>query len=110
MPNATPNYMHLFVFFDLPTTTRAAKREYLRFRTFLIKQGFDMLQFSVYARLVPGPQAAARELQKVENNLPADGHVRSLIITDQQYGRMEVLIGPRTVREETVKGSQMLLL
>jgi CRISPR-associated protein Cas2 len=110
MPNATPRYMHLFIFFDLPTTTRAAKREYSRFRNFLLNEGFDMLQFSVYARLLPGPKAAARELQKVENNVPPDGSVRSLIITDQQYARMGMLVGPRTVRERTVSATQLLLL
>jgi CRISPR-associated protein Cas2 len=110
MPNATPRYMHLFIFFDLPVTTRPARREYARFRKFLLNEGFDMLQFSVYARLVPGPKAAARELATVEKNVPPDGHVRSLIITDQQYARMGVLIGPRTVREATVTARQLLLL
>ncbi len=110
MPNATPHYMHLFIFFDLPTTTKSAKREYVRFRNFLLNEGFDMIQFSVYVRLLPGPKAAARELRNVENNVPPDGNVRSLVITDQQYARMGLLIGPRTVRETHVKATQLLLL
>ena len=44
--------MRVIVFFDLPTQTLEDKREYRKFRKFLIKKGFLMMQESVYCRLV----------------------------------------------------------
>ena len=44
-------FMRVIVFFDLPTLTTEDKRNYSKFRRFLIKNGFMMLQESVYAKL-----------------------------------------------------------
>ena len=40
--------MRILVFFDLPVTTGEERRAYTKFRKFLIKDGFLMLQESVY--------------------------------------------------------------
>ena len=45
-------YMRVFVFFDLPVDTAAQRKEYRLFRKYLVKEGFLMLQESVYAKLV----------------------------------------------------------
>ena len=42
--------MRVIVFFDLPTQTLEDKREYRKFRKFLIKKGVLMIQESVYYR------------------------------------------------------------
>ncbi|MDD3092982.1 MAG: CRISPR-associated endonuclease Cas2, partial [Clostridia bacterium] len=44
-------YMRIIVFFDLPTVSYAERREYTRFRKFLIRSGFLMMQESVYCKL-----------------------------------------------------------
>ena len=44
--------MRLIVFFDLPTQTDKDLIEYRKFRNFLIKHGFIMMQKSVYSKLV----------------------------------------------------------
>lgn len=44
--------MWLFVFFDLPVKTKPERRTATRFRNFLLKDGYMMIQFSVYARIV----------------------------------------------------------
>jgi len=41
--------MWLFVFFDLPTDTKTDRKNAARFRKGLLKDGFEMMQFSVYA-------------------------------------------------------------
>ncbi len=43
----------LIAMFDLPTETLENKRDYTRFRKGLLKDGFMMLQYSVYARYLP---------------------------------------------------------
>ncbi len=42
--------MWLLAMFDLPVTTRKARKRYAEFRKLLLQEGFSMLQFSVYAR------------------------------------------------------------
>jgi CRISPR-associated protein Cas2 len=44
--------------FDLPVETLENKRDYTRFRKALLKDGFMMLQFSIYARNLPSEEAA----------------------------------------------------
>ena len=43
--------MRVLVFFDLPVVTGENKKEYRRFRKYLLKNGFLMLQESVYCKL-----------------------------------------------------------
>lgn len=43
--------MRVIVFFDLPTTTKSERCEYAKFRKFLIKSGFMMMQESVYSKI-----------------------------------------------------------
>ena len=48
----------LIAMFDLPVETLENKRNYTRFRKALLKDGFMMLQFSIYARFLPSEEAA----------------------------------------------------
>ena len=51
-------YMRIIVMFDLPVTTASDRREYTRFRKYLIKNGFLMMQESVYCKLAQNSTAA----------------------------------------------------
>lgn len=73
--------MRIIVMFDLPTATTEDKREYLHFRTGLIKLGFDMLQFSVYSRITRNNDDARKYINKVKAILPPVGSVRVLQVT-----------------------------
>ena len=44
--------MRIIVFFDLPVTTAAKRKAANQFRQFLLKDGYQMLQLSVYSRIV----------------------------------------------------------
>ena len=44
--------MRIMVLFDLPTKTVENRKEYLKFRKFLLNEGFIMMQESVYTKLV----------------------------------------------------------
>ena len=48
-------FMRMLVFFDLPTLTNEDKRNYRQFRKLLIKNGFIMLQESVYCKMMTSP-------------------------------------------------------
>ena len=50
--------MRVMIMFDLPVTSAAERREYAHFRKLLIKNGFIMMQESIYTKLVQNESAA----------------------------------------------------
>ena len=54
----TYRYMRVIVLFDLPITTSENIRQYAKFRKFLLKSGFIMMQESVYCKLALNMTAA----------------------------------------------------
>ena len=109
MPTEDTRYVWLFVFFDLPVGTKAERRDATRFRNFLKDDGFMMLQYSVYARVCRAEDGAMKHVARVTRNLPGKGSVRSLQVTDRQYGRMRLLLGQAT-KTESLGSRQMVLL
>jgi CRISPR-associated protein Cas2 len=102
-------FMMLLIFFDLPTDTKKARREYGNFRRYLLKNGFMMLQFSVYVRVCKGQENIKNQLNKLKFALPSHGNIRALQITNNQYNAMEILLG--TIKpEEAIANNQLILL
>jgi CRISPR-associated endoribonuclease Cas2 len=81
--------MWMIVMFDLPVGTRAERKAAHDFRMFLLDQGFDMAQFSVYFRYCTGPQHAETLVRRVTAELPEGGKVDILFITDKQYEKIQ---------------------
>ena len=85
--------MRVMVFFDLPTTTKRDIREYTRFRKFLIKSGFIMMQESVYSKIALNSTAVEAIIRNVRKNKPPAGLVQLLSVTEKQYSKMEFIVG-----------------
>lgn len=83
--------MRILVLFDLPITTLENKRSL--FRKYLLKNGFMMMQESVYCKIALNAIAADAIIKKVKLNLPQEGLVQLLTVTERQFSRMEVLVG-----------------
>lgn len=86
-------FMRLLVFFDLPTETAEDKRNYRCFRKTLIKNGFIMLQESVYCRMFITPTAETSAMTIIRKNRPPTGVVQMLSVTEKQFAKMEYLVG-----------------
>lgn len=71
--------------FDLPTDTKPQRKAATDFRHFLLDQGFERSQFSVYARFVNGKEGFETRLKRIESALPDWGEIQVLQITDKQY-------------------------
>ncbi|MEK6614843.1 MAG: CRISPR-associated endonuclease Cas2 [Bacteroidota bacterium] len=78
--------MWLFVFFDLPVETKGERKAATRFRKDIMKDGFTMMQFSVYIRHCPSGENADVHLGRVKKSIPEKGQVSIVRITDKQYG------------------------
>lgn len=100
--------MRIMVFFDLPTKTKKQRKAYTKFRAFLLDDGYDMLQYSVYVRVCKGADAVETHRRRIQNHLPKKGSVRFLVLTEGYYERMEILVGNLTEQEEI--GNKQLLL
>ena len=97
-------YMWVVAMFDLPVDTKQARRNYTRFRKSLLRQGFARMQYSVYCRHCSSRENALVHAERVKRNLPTDGEVRVLQITDKQFERMAVYFGKmRTPSEPAPK-------
>ena len=88
--------MRILVFFDLPVTTSEGRREYTKFRKYLIKNGFLMMQESVYSKLALNTTAANAVISNVRKNSPSAGLVQILTITEKQFAKIEFIIGEKT--------------
>ena len=87
--------MWLFTMFDLPVTTKKARKRYAAFRKGLAREGFMMLQYSVYARYFSCEQASEPCRKRIAGRVPPGGQVRLLLVTDRQFGKMEVYHGEK---------------
>lgn len=87
--------MWLIAMFDLPVDTPKARKRYAKFRNTLLKDGFTMLQFSVYARFCASEDAGSVHRKRVRQALPAEGQVRVVALTDRQFAKMEVYFGQK---------------
>lgn len=100
--------MWLFAMFDLPVDSKDARRQYTRFRKLLIKEGFCMLQYSVYARHMASEEAAEIHKQRIRAGLPPEGQVRLLAVTERQFGKQEVFFGKKRKKVEDPPAQLML--
>ncbi|NOQ70720.1 MAG: CRISPR-associated endonuclease Cas2 [Crocinitomix sp.] len=81
--------MWLFVFFDLPTNTKKERRTAQQFRKKLLKDGFTMMQFSVYTRHCASFESATVHINRINSFIPNAGQVSIMQITDKQYGNIQ---------------------
>jgi CRISPR-associated protein Cas2 len=87
--------MWLFAMFDLPVDKPELRREYAQFRKALLKEGFTMLQYSVYVHYVRSEEVEAVYRTKVVAALPSHGQVRLVSVTDRQFEKMEIYVGQK---------------
>ena len=75
-------YESRLVFFDLPITTIQGIRAYTKFRRFLLKDGFIMMQESVYSKLAQNQLAANALISHIRKNSPDEGLIQILTVTE----------------------------
>ena len=79
--------MRVLVFFDPPVLTSENRRAYAKFRRFLLKNGFLMLQESVYCKLALNSSAVNAIVDNVHKNKPEEGLIQLLTVTEKQYAK-----------------------
>lgn len=96
------------VFFDLPTETSEDRKEYRKFRKMLLKNGFLMMQKSVYSKLVLNATVANTVMTTIRDNCPDLGLVQMLTVTEKQYNNIEIVIGDNS--SEVINSTDKLVI
>ncbi len=78
-------------FLTSPVGTPEERRDASNFRKDLIKDGYFMVQFSVYARPCGTADRVETQVRRLKTKIPAHGEVRGLMISDAQWGRMIIM-------------------
>ena len=102
--------MRVLCMFDLPVDTDKEKREYRNFKKKLILEGFVMLQYSIYIRTCPNRQYSERLQKRLAKNLPANGNIRLLEITEKQYEDMKILVGTKSLNEKIANDERFVVI
>lgn len=84
----------MLVMFDLPVLTKKERKVATEFRKKLLDDGYQMVQFSVYARPCVDRDRLEKHALRIENFCPAAGNVRVLFLTDRQWERGLCITGP----------------
>lgn len=87
--------MRVVVFFDLPTETAEERRDYRRFRAALLKNGFFMMQESVYSKIILNNTAANVIKETVRKLKTGKGLIQMLTVTERQFENMEFVLGKK---------------
>ena len=85
--------MWMLVLFDLPVVEKKERKEATEFRNFLLNQGFFMVQYSIYTKVLSGTDACTKFYGLIEKNLPPQGKVDIITITDKQYENIKSYTG-----------------
>ncbi len=92
--------MWIFAMFDLPTEDKEKRKAYTHFRNALLADGFVMLQYSVYARFCESRAHTEKFLRHIKGEMPEEGQVPVLSVTDKQFGEMAVFFGQMSQKPE----------
>lgn len=99
--------MWMIVLFDLPVIEKKERKEATKFRNFLLDNGFGMIQYSIYTKMFSGKDVCEKYYKMIKANLPSEGKVDIITITDRQYGN---IISYQAAEKITKKQQEQLLL
>lgn len=98
----------MLVAFDLPVSTKDERKCASEFRKFLLEDGYKMMQFSVYVRAVVSHARMETHLRRLKHEIPPDGQVRVIFITQSQWERSYVCNGKSLICAEKMPEQMQL--
>ncbi|QJG66136.1 CRISPR-associated endonuclease Cas2 [Mycoplasma phocoeninasale] len=94
-----PNrYMRIIIMYDISTDEDNID-QYNKFRNALYKLGYYRIQYSIYGKCIGSNSQYPYEKEKIMKVIPKKSNVRILLITEKQYGDIEILSGEKSLNE-----------
>ena len=100
--------MWMMVLFDLPVVEKKERKDATDFRKFLLDCGFDMVQYSIYIKVLSSTDACTKYYNLIERKLPEKGKVDILSITDRQYENIKSFNNQSKIKKKSMQ--QQLLM
>lgn len=101
--------MRLILIYDLPMLEDEDKRIYSIFHRDIIRNGFYMLQYSIYTKVVQNDTKMQQYIIKLNKITPKRGNVIIFKITEKQFQDMIYLNGTRNRFESIVGGKELVI-
>ncbi len=92
----------MLVVFDLPVQEPLQRKRATLFRQYLLEQGYRMIQYSVYARACVSYNRMQTQMRRLKQNIPHEGHVRAVYITQAQWDKMYIAHGAPSKPTENI--------
>ncbi len=93
--------MWCLIMFDLPVQSKEQRKEATKFRKLLIDSGYALIQYSVYGKYSPTIQSNMAVERFIKANLPKDGEVRILHLTDSQWSTATRIVAQKPREQES---------
>lgn len=103
-------FVRIIIMFDLPTETKNDLREYRRFVKYLKTEGFQMIQYSVYSKLCINSDSANTFSKRLHANIPVNGDIRYMIITERQYQNIVNINNVFSLQEKITTTDRTLMI
>lgn len=88
--------------YDIPIETKKQAKDYRHFRKRLLELGGYQLQESVYLIHLNEKKQAAKIKRELSFSAPKEAHIRSLLITQRVFEKMDLIAGGLTFSEKIV--------
>lgn len=85
--------------FDLPSSESQERKEYQKFHKEIIRNGYIMVQYSVYSKAINFKSKIEAEIKNIKKFIPSDGNIRIIVLTEKQYSEMYVILGNKKINE-----------
>jgi CRISPR-associated protein Cas2 len=100
--------MRIILFFDLPMISDTEVRRYTRFRKYLLSNGYIMMQYSIYSKIFPNRDTVKWHMRNLRENLPPDGSVMVMTVTEKQYQSIQSLAGSKKALDRKITSKKLL--
>jgi CRISPR-associated protein Cas2 len=90
--------MWMMVMYDLPVVEEEDRKIAAKFRKNMEKEGFSMVQFSVYAKFCGTRERAEAQQKILQAILPEKGKVSIITFTDKQFGDIVHLTNRKRIK------------
>lgn len=92
----------VLLMFDLPVKTREQRRRASQYRLMLLEIGFSMVQLSIYSKYLINATGLRSILPQIKNEIPNNGAVRVMRLTDEQWASTYRYYGPIDTSNEPI--------
>ena len=83
----------LMVMFDLPVAEKTHQKAYRKFKNHLLKNGYRIIQKSLYVKLLHNISNSQTEILKVKFAAPSDGNIQLLPLSLANFKKMTSVCG-----------------